>query len=222
MLRDVFAVPDDPDVSALADRCGQSGARVFEVGDNVLKTIADAATPQGIVAVAEMPSFSLDALSADADLVLVLAQVRDPANAGTMMRTAAAAGTACVVFTEASVDPFGPKTVRASAGAVCKIPVARSAALAETAVILRDKGFRCVGAEAGRPASIYDLDLSGKTAIVVGNEAWGFGDAPVDLLDEVASIPMVTNVESLNVAAAAAVFLFETVRQRRLSSPRNG
>lgn len=221
-LRDVFFDPDDRAAVALAERCAAAGARVLEVGDNVMRAIADAATPQGIVAVAELPPFTLDDLDDAADLVLVLAQVRDPGNAGTMMRTAAAAGAACAVFTEGSVDPFGPKTVRASAGSVLKLPVARSVSLPDALGILRSKGFRCLGAEGGHPETIYDLDQTGKVAIVVGNEAWGFGDAPTDLLDAVASIPMPGGVESLNVAAAGAIFLFETVRQRRLSSAPDG
>lgn len=221
-IRDVFVVPDGGMLSDLADRCAAAGARVVEVGDNVLKAIADTASPQDIVAVADIPAFSLDALPQEADLVLVLAQVRDPGNAGTMVRTAAAAGGACVVFGEGSVDPFGPKTVRASAGAVFKLPIARSIALADAVQVLRSHGFRCVAAEAGRPAPIYDVDLTGKVALVVGNEAWGFGAAPTDVLDEVASIPMSPAVESLNVATAAAVFLFEAVRQRRLSSAADG
>ena len=222
VLRDVFVVPEDREVVDLAHRCGRAGARVVEVGENVLKAVADAASPQDIVAVAQTPSFSLDALDDGADLVLVLAQVRDPGNAGTMTRTAAAAGAACVVFGEGSVDPFGPKTVRASAGAVFKLPIARSMDLSGAAQMLRSKGFRCVAAEAGHPSSIYELDLSKKVALIVGNEAWGFGDAPDDILDEVASIPMAPGVESLNVSAAGAVFLFEAVRQRRLSSGSHG
>lgn len=221
-LRDVFFVPGEESIADLAQRCAAAGARVLEVGDNVLKAIADAVTPQGIVAVAEVPEFSLEDLADSADLVLILARVRDPANAGTMMRTAAAAGAACVVFTEGSVDPYGPKTVRASAGAAFKLPVARSTRLQESVDELNSKGFRCVAAEAGRPKTIYDLDLTEKVALVVGNEAWGFGDAPADLLDEVASIPMAESVESLNVAAAAAVFLFEALRQRRISSAPHG
>ncbi len=221
-LRDVFVVPGDSETEAIASRCAGSGVRVLEVGDGVLKAIADAASPQGIVAVADAPAFSLDQLPDTADLVLVLAQVRDPGNAGTLVRTAAAAGAACVAFSGGSVDPFGPKTVRASAGALFKVPIASSGELGETLDALRDEGFRCVAAEAGRDRTIYELDLAAKTAIVVGNEAWGFEDAPAELLDDVASIPMTDEIESLNVAAAGAIFLFEAVRQRRLSSAPNG
>lgn len=221
-LRDVFVVPDDAETEAIASRCAEAGARVLEVGDGVLKAVADAASPQGIVAVAGTPAYSLDDLPEAADLVLVLAQVRDPGNAGTLVRTAAAAGARCVAFSEGSVDPFAPKTVRASAGAIFKVPIAPSGDLPETLDALRDKGFRCVAGEAGHDETIYDLDLTAKTAIVVGNEAWGFEAAPAEVLDAVASIPMSDAIESLNVAAAGAVFLFEAVRQRRLSSGRNG
>lgn len=221
-IRDIFVDAEDATAAELAERCAAAGARVLEVGDNVMRAVADAATPQGVVAVAELPGFTLEALDTTTDLVLVLARVRDPGNAGTMMRTAAAAGAGCIVFSEGSVDPFGPKTVRASAGSVVKLPIARSVALPEAVALLRARGFRCVGAEGGHAETIYDLDLTAKVAVVVGNEAWGFGDAPADLLDRVASIPMPGDVESLNVAAAGAIFLFEAVRQRRLSSARNG
>ena len=192
------------------------------MGDGVLKAISDAATPQDIVAVADTPAYSVADLPDEADLVLILAQVRDPGNAGTLVRTAAAAGAGCVIFSDGSVDAFGPKTVRASAGTTFKVPIVPSGELDQIVNALRDKGFRCVAAEAGHDATIYDLDLSAKTAVVVGNEAWGFQDAPADLLDEVASIPISAKVESLNVAAAGAIFLFEVARQRRLSSGPNG
>lgn len=219
-LTDVFLRSEDPDAAALRDDCEQAGARVLEVGDNVLRALADTSSPQGVVAVAAMPGFRLTELSQAADLVLVLAQVRDPGNAGTLVRSAAAAGADCVVFSEGSVDPFGPKTVRASAGSVLRVPVGRAQPLADSVTTLRTKGFAVFGAEGRADTTVYDLDLTGRTAIVLGNEAWGLGQ---DLqLDASASIPMEEKIESLNVATAGSVFLFEAVRQRRLSSATHG
>ena len=219
-LTDVFVRSDDPDVAAVRDACEEVGARVLEVGDNVLRALADTSSPQGVVAVAAMPQFRLSALPDSADLVLVLAQIRDPGNAGTLVRSAAAAGADAVVFSEGSVDPFGPKTVRASAGSVLRVPVDRATPLAETLATLRGKGFAVVAAEGTAEATVYDLDLTGPSAIVLGNEAWGL-DQDLDL-DAFASIPMEATIESLNVATAGSVFLFEAVRQRRLSSAAHG
>lgn len=193
---------------------------MLEVGDNVLRALADTTTPQGVVAVASIPSFQLGDLDPNADLVLVLAQIRDPGNAGTLVRSAAAAGTDCVVFSEGSVDPFGPKTVRASAGSVLRVPVDRSHPLAESVSILKEKGFNILAAEARSETAVYDVDMTGPTAVVLGNEAWGLED---DLaFDTVASLPMEEAIESLNVATAGSLFLFEAVRQRRLSSAAHG
>ena len=219
-LTDVFVRADAVELAELRADCEQAGARVLEVGDNVLRALADTTTPQGVVAVAATPSFRVADLAPDADLVLVLAQVRDPGNAGTLVRSAAAAGADCVVFSEGSVDPFGPKTVRASAGSVLRVPVDRSLPLADGVRILKEKGFNIVAAEGRSNTTLYDVDMSGPTAVVLGNEAWGF-EADV-AFDTAASLPMEATIESLNVATAGSLFLFEAVRQRRLSSSANG
>lgn len=219
-LTDVFLRIGDADAASLRKDLDEAGARILEVGDNVLRALADTTSPQGVVAVATMPDFRLTELTAAADLVLALAQVRDPGNAGTLVRSAAAAGADCVVFSEGSVDPFGPKTVRSSAGSVLRIPVDRGSPLSDSLGTLKDKGFTIVAADGRSDTAIYDLDLSAPTAIVLGNEAWGLG--PGVGVDASASIPMEAAVESLNVATAGALFLFEAVRQRRLSSPTYG
>lgn len=219
-VSDVFLRADDPEAAALEADCERSGARVFEVGDNVLKALADTASPQGVVAVATMPRFELSDLRPEADLVLVLAQVRDPGNAGTLVRSAAAAAADCVVFSEGSVDPFGPKAVRASAGSVLRVPVARAQPLAVSLSVLRAKGFMILAAEGGAERTLYHVDLTQPTAIVLGNEAWGL--EPELEFDASASIPMEEAIDSLNVATAGSLFLFEAVRQRRLSSAAHG
>ncbi|MFP5352758.1 MAG: TrmH family RNA methyltransferase [Actinomycetota bacterium] len=220
-LTDVFVDVETFADAELLEACAAAGAFVSEVGDNVLRALAATTTPQGVVAMARTPSFTLDRLPDEADLVLVLAQVRDPGNAGTLVRTAAAAGIACVVFTKGSTDPFGAKTVRASAGSIFQVPIARSTELEDALERLAQLGYMTVGTRADAPEVVYDVDLSGKVAIVVGNEAWGFGDSELPIA-RWASIPINDRVESLNVATAGAVILFEAVRQRRLSSARHG
>lgn len=221
-IRDVFLRAGDPDLGALHSELRTAGLDPLEVGDNVLKAVADTDSPQGVVAIAETPRFSLTELPPDASLVLVLDQVRDPGNAGTLVRSAAAAGADCVVFTAGSVDAFGPKTVRASAGAVFKVPVSVSVDTASVIGELRAAGFVLVAGSGDAEGEVYDFDLAGKVAIMVGNEAWGFQDPASDDVDLAVRIPMETGIESLNVAVAGSLLLFEVVRQRRLSSARHG
>ena len=220
-LTDVFVEAGSSADPALLQACADTGAFVTEVGDNVLRALAATATPQGVVAVARTPAFGLDQLPPETQLVLVLAEVRDPGNAGTLVRTAAAAGAGCVVFSKGSTDPFGAKTVRASAGSIFKVPVARSVELEEALRTLAERGYLTIGARADAPDSIYDVDFGGKVAVVLGNEAWGFGDSDLPIARWI-SIPIDDRVESLNVGTAGAVILFEAVRQRRLSSARHG
>ena len=222
VLRDAFVRADDPELAGLLPLLRAAGIAPLEVGDNVLKAVADTDTPQGVVAVAETPSFSLEELPEEADLVLVLDQVRDPGNAGTMIRSAAAAGADCVVFTSGSVDAFGPKTVRSSAGSAFKVPVVTSVETDAAIEELRAAGFTLLAGSGSADSAVYDVDLTGKVGLLVGNEAWGFQGPGADRVDVTASIPMEEGVESLNVAVAASILLFEAVRQRRLSSARHG
>ncbi len=196
-----------------ADLAGLAGGRVTPVGESVLRAISDASTPQGIVARVAMPE-PVD-VSDGADPVVVLAQVRDPGNAGTLVRSAVAAGAGAVVFSKGSVDPFGPKTVRASAGALFRVPIVRDADLLSTLGNLRESGVFLIGASARGSASYDEVDLTRRTAFVLGNEAWGLEPEITARLDEIVSIPMPGPVESLNVGIAGSILLFETVRQRR-------
>ncbi len=212
-IGEVFVTPDASD-SEVVVKARAADIPVTEVTVQVLDALSDAVTPQGVVAIARMPAAALDEL-AGADLVVVLAEVRDPGNAGTLVRSALAAGAGGVVFTERSVDPYGPKTVRASAGAVLRTKVIRDVSLGDTAGFLREDGFRLVGADAAASVRADEADLSGRVALVLGNEAWGLPEGAGDLLDEAVGIGMPGPVESLNVAVAGSILLFECVRQRR-------
>jgi tRNA(Leu) C34 or U34 (ribose-2'-O)-methylase TrmL len=145
---------------------------------------------------------------------VVLFSVRDPGNAGTILRAADAAGAGAVLFSEASVDVYNPKTVRSSAGSVFHLPVVRDAGIAESIDALRVRGMAVYGAGTGGDRTPYDLDLRRPSAFVFGNEAWGLPDEVASLTDGVVRIPIPGAAESLNLATAAGVFLFEAVRQR--------
>ena len=205
-------VCDAPDV---ADAAAARGIPVVAVTERVVAALSDVTSPQGVVAVVRAPDVALDDALRGARLVLVLAEVRDPGNAGTLVRSAAAAGARAVVFARASVDPFHPKTVRATAGTLFRVPVVRDVELADAVAALRRAGLRVVGADARAP-SAWDGDrLDGRVALVLGNEAWGIGDDDRGLLDDVVGIPMPGAAESLNVGIAGSILLFEAVRRAR-------
>lgn len=193
------------------------GVPVHEVSGEVMAELAQTITPQGLLAVCRFIDVPLtDLLAAGPRLVVVLANVRDPGNAGTVLRTADAAGARGVIFADASVDPYNSKCVRSSAGSLFHLPVVAGRPLAEVTAVLRDAGLAVLAADGGATRYLDDLDLAGDlarpTAWVFGNEAWGL---PADLLalaDEAVAVPIYGHAESLNLTAAAAVCLYASAR----------
>jgi RNA methyltransferase, TrmH family len=209
------------------------GARVFELGPGVIERVASTVTPQAVLAVfpipevpgvsgAGLPGMSelsgLSGVPADAELVIVMAEVRDPGNAGTVLRTADAAGVGAVVVCGGTVDPYNPKTVRASAGSLFHVPIVLGEDPASVLDGLGASGFRRLGAVVRGGEDYAAVDWSIPTALVLGNEAWGLPDG--FKLDGLVGIPMVGKAESLNVGMACAVLCFESLRQRRTTMPR--
>jgi TrmH family RNA methyltransferase len=192
----------------LVKRARSTGAEITYVDGEQLERALTTRTPQPIVAVA--PSLVATAAEVGAAAredglpVVVLAGVGDPGNAGTVIRSAAATGAAGVLFTPGSVDPTNPKCVRASAGALFALPVAPVESLSAL-------GLTTVGAVAGG-RSPAEVDLSGPVALVLGAEAAGLPDD--ELFDDEVALPLDGGVESLNVAMAATVLLYEARRQR--------
>jgi TrmH family RNA methyltransferase len=177
-------------------------APVLQLGPNVLERVASTETPQPLLAVVRARA---QVLPAAASLVLVADRLADPGNAGTIIRSAEAAGADAVVLTPGSVDVLNPKVVRASAGSLFRVPVVEGP--------LTVTGLHLLGTSSHHGTSYTATDLTSPVAIVVGNEAHGLpADAPVDAW---LTIPTATPVESLNAAMAATVLLFEAARQRR-------
>jgi TrmH family RNA methyltransferase len=163
----------------------------------------------------------LDQLLSDATprLVVLLANVRDPGNAGTVLRTADAAGADAVVFTDASVDPYNGKCVRASAGSLFHLPVVVGSPLGRAACALREAGMRVLAADGNARRELDELDAAGglrrPTAWLFGNEAWGLPSDLLALADEAIAVPIYGRAESLNLSAAAAVCLYTSARAQR-------
>ena len=202
-----------PDTSAVLDRALARGARVFDLAPGVLERVADTVTPQPVLAVVGMPDATLDELAAKS-FVVVCVNVRDPGNAGAVIRVAHAAGAAGVVCCEGTVDPFNPKTVRASAGSILHIPIVAAGDALEVLQTLGRFGYRRLGAASRGGTPYTEADLTSPLALVLGNEASGLSPELEGHLDGSVTIPMSGGVESLNVSTAAAVLCFESARRR--------
>lgn len=187
-----------------------SSAPVYELAAGVLERIASTERPQPNLAVVRMPDRATevaDVAAADAAFVVAALGLADPGNLGTILRSAEAAGVDAVVLTPGSVDPFNPKVVRASAGALFRVPVL-SAGPAE----LRAAGFRLLGTSSHRGERHVDADWSGRVALLLGNEAHGLPDDVT--VDGWVRIEHRGRAESLNVAMAATLLVFEAARHR--------
>ena len=210
--------PIDP-AQAVLDQAYSAGSRVFELEPGVLGRVADTVTPQPVLAVVPDVDVPLVWLSDHgADCVLVCVDVRDPGNGGTVLRSAEAAGASGVVFCDGSVDPFNPKTVRASAGAVFHVPVVVGGEPGAVLAQLGEWGLRRLGAVADGGQEYTTTDMVSPVALVLGNEGHGLPEGVDRTLDGRVTIPMEGRAESLNVGMAAAVLCFEAARQRRVAA----
>lgn len=205
-----------PDVIAVAEA---SAVRVRQATAEVLSVVTDTVASQGIVAVMEHLDVPLiDVVTRDARLLVVLSQVRDPGNAGTVLRVADAAGADAVVVTSSSVDVYNPKTVRSTVGSLFHIPVVTGVGLPEVAELARARGLQVLAADAHPLAHDLHvpwdtgLDLSRRTAWVFGNEAWGLPESDRSECDAAVAIPLYGRAESLNLASAASICIYESAR----------
>jgi TrmH family RNA methyltransferase len=207
----VFHVPGSTGrVAEVVAAAEDAGAEVEAVSEDVMSHLTSAVTPQGIVAVARFVDVPLTELGPGP--VPVLCSVRDPGNAGTILRSADAFGAAGVVFTTDSVDVYNAKAVRSSAGSLFHVPVVRDVPPARAVDELRAAGATVLAAAADGEVDASEVDLSGHTALLLGNEAWGLPPEVRALADGSVRVPIVGRAESLNLAAAAAVLLYEATR----------
>jgi len=201
----------------MAARASRQGAAVHVVSGEIMAELAQTVTPQGVLAVCRFVDVPLATLTASAPrLVVILANVRDPGNAGTVLRTADAAGAGGVIFSDASVDPYNSKCVRASAGSIFHTGLVLGGPVADTVGQLRAAGLRVLAADGrtGQPLDQVEPRgvLAGPTAWLFGNEAWGLPDNLANLADERVAVPIYGRAESLNLATAAAVCLYASAR----------
>jgi TrmH family RNA methyltransferase len=199
----------------VVERARSAGVELVEVSEDVMGKLTSTVTPQGLVGVAGFVDVGAGELPDDAACVALLHSVRDPGNAGTILRSADAVGAAGVVFSSDSVDLYNPKTVRASAGSLFHLPVVRGVETPAAVEALRSRGMRVLAMDARGDVDLYEVDLTDPVTFVFGNEAWGLPGDVARLADATVRVPISGGAESLNLAAAATVCLFEWGRQRR-------
>jgi RNA methyltransferase, TrmH family len=217
-VEEVVAEPACPE--ELLARAAAAGAVLRSVADGMLARVTDTVTPPSVAAIGRIVEVSASAAaSAAGPLALVLVGVGDPGNAGTLLRSAEAAGAGAVLFCDGSADPYGPKCVRASAGSLFRVAVARSADAGGALRCLASAGLATLAAVVHGAPSYDEVDLAGPLALVLGSEAHGLPGHVAAQVGQAVTIPMVGRTESLNVGMAGTILCFESLRQRRHRDP---
>jgi TrmH family RNA methyltransferase len=214
-VQDLFVTPSSEErLDHVVHAARTASVPVHTVSPEVMGHLTSTVTPQGVVAVTKFVDVALDDLDPEAGCVAVMVEVRDPGNAGTILRSADASGAGGVVFTKSSVDVYNPKAVRATAGSLFHVPVVRGGDVEESVGALRERGFAILAASADGDEPVYTRDLDAPTAVLFGNEARGLAAEARALADASIRVPIAGRAESLNLAAAATLVLFESARQR--------
>jgi RNA methyltransferase, TrmH family len=203
--------------TALAEARGAAHDRIV-VPHRVLLAMSPTKTPSGVVALARLPARDADPYRGPRALTLMADSIQDPGNAGALCRAAEAAGGSGLVLSGQSADPYGWRALRGSMGSAFRLPIAIRSTGLEAIAEAHAGGLQVLALTANSGTSIYDADLRGPVALFVGREGSGLDPALVKAADGRISIPMHPPVESLNVAVAAAVALYEARRQRSVGS----
>lgn len=197
-------------------------ARFEEVSDDVMKYMSDTQTPQGILAVAEQFTYTLEDVLAKnskgegkAAHLMILETLQDPGNLGTILRAGEGAGITGVVMDSSTADIYNPKVIRSTMGSIYRVPFVYVEALAEAAARIKSEGVRLFAAHLRGTRNYEDEDYSGDIGFLIGNEANGLTEETAAMADCYIKIPMAGSVESLNAAVAASILMFEAARQRR-------
>ncbi len=223
-LRFVSEIPDSMNIDKMiftesfADKNDISAYRkrtaCYVVSDRLFKELSETKNPQGIMAVCQRKEIRLTEIIKKNGFYVIAEEMNDPGNLGTVIRTAHAAGVDGVILSKGSVDLYNPKVLRSTMGSIFKVPVVQNADLSETAEIMKGKGIKIYAAHLKGKKYHYDLKLDRGCAFMLGNEARGLSDSAAALCDDLVKIPMPGDAESLNASVAAAILIYEAVRQR--------
>jgi len=189
-------------------------APVLTVSDSRFNSLSDTVTPQGIMAICEKRIYTFSDFPTESPFLFIGERLSDPGNIGTLIRTAAAAGVSGVILSTGSGDIYNPKTIRASAGAILRIPVIENANLNEIIPMLTKQGVTILAAHLQGAVLPYNLDLRQGLGVLIGNEANGLSDEVSKLAHIRVKLPMAPDIESLNASVAGGILFYEVVRQR--------
>jgi TrmH family RNA methyltransferase len=188
---------------------------ILWVSERIMDTISESKTPQPVMAVVKtMEHSEEDLLALSAGLIVVAHQLQDPGNLGTIIRTAEAVGASGVAITTNTVDPFNPKAVRASMGSILRLPIVHIVDVREFIKACKKKGYQTVATVLGGEKTHFEIDLKKPTLVILGQEGAGIPQDIMPDIDIQVRIPMALTIDSLNVATAAAVILYEALRQK--------
>ena len=201
--------------SQLLENAAKTGMKTLEVNENVMSELSNTETPQGVLAVVRRREVSLhDLLGLSPSLLVVVDSIRDPGNLGTIIRASAGAGACGIILMPGTVDLYNPKTLRSLMGNIFQIPIVNVAERFEVLSQLEKAGLKFVIGEPGASKAVFEVNLTVPVAIVIGSEAHGVQPDIMARPGYRVNIPMSKGVESLNVAVAAGILLYEVIRQR--------
>lgn len=184
------------------------------VPDKLFCEVSDTQTPQGVLAVVKKKTWDYRQVLSDGKSIVILDSLQDPGNVGTIIRTADAADMSTVLMTKGCVDLYSPKVLRSTMGSVFHLPVFEGLNILEVIADLKEYGYRIIASHLNGENNYYEEELSGKVAIVIGNEANGISDETAATADRLVKIPMPGKAESLNASVAASIMIYEIVRQK--------
>lgn len=201
-------------VAGVIQELSQASKRFGSVSEKLLESVSYTKTPQGIIVLAQRPQSSEIRLETN-PLLVVLHQINNPVNVGAILRTSEAAGAAGVIATQNTSDPFSPKSLRGAMGSAFRLPIWSGPSYTETIDWCRQRGIATICSAVDATTGYTEIDWTGPSALILGPESTGLMPEEVNLADRQVSIPMKGMAESLNVAVAGGVLLFEAARQRR-------
>lgn len=221
-VRDAAAKRAKIEFILVSDRCGYDlaplkGCRMYTLAPRIFDYVSDTVTPQGIMAICKMEEWSFSDIELDEkSLIVVCENLQDPGNAGTIIRTADAAGAKAVIMTKGCVDIYNPKVTRSLMSSLFSVKVVRNKNIDAVFGFLKSNGIKSVaGALCDKSQHLFDADLTGKAALFIGNEGNGLSEDAVKRCDVKVTIPMLGGAESLNASVAGSVMMYEFVRQNK-------
>ena len=191
--------------------------RCYEIEHNLFKEVSDTENSQGVLAVVRMKEHTLDDIRKNKSFIIFLDKLQDPGNMGTIIRSADALGVSGIIVSKGSVDIYNPKVVRSTMGSIFHIPIVQIEDSIDTINKLKKDGVKILATTLDEANYCYNVDLKEDILIIIGNEGRGISEDLINISNENVIIPMIGKSESLNVAMASSIIMYEVLRQRKIN-----